>query len=346
MIQLEKQADGFVEGVFRTIKDKTRLFDRPFETIFAILTPVLVWNKSVVLGALLFIAENLGYGPGRIGRLIDRALGIGEHGRPDLSSASLKGAATTTVDMLLRKLGMRTESMAKELSQIKETIEIHDLVALAACVKQNPIEKVAYSPGRTRYLRRFLGKTVRGGRLGLINGLWAILKLFAKGIIGLGIAGGVVSKTKELMHPETGAGVGGPSGLSGLFPPGGEAKPLLMQGSTDLYLNVKNDIEDTLIYYLDSAYKVRSQNNSKYITFSDMFRKLNGYALKGSGEMQDVIKTVDGLNWGELAQINEKRTFVGPKLEGIAKKLIPVMKIESGRVKDKDLLEALRGVYK
>jgi len=350
MSTITKRAD-FVENALRTIKDKSHLMDSPFETIFGAMLPMVLWPTSKMLSALLFVAEVLGYGPGLLGRLIDKALGFGT-GSPNLSDESLKGAATGTIDTILSKLGMRAESMIRDLYMVKSSIEMHDLVAIAAYVKQNPATvKIAY-PGRASFLRRFLLRTSQGGRLGLINGLWWILKTFAKGLIGLGIAGGLIGKGKELLQPGGAPGMPG-RGLEGLFPPSGEAKPLLMErGPTDLYLNVKQNVEDTLIHFLDSAYKLHSKSSATYVPFSKMFQELNGYPLRGSAEMRDVLKIVGGLNWGEVSQIDSKRTFVGPVLETIAKRLIPVMQLESEEVKptegskDKDLLQALRGVYK
>lgn len=338
-----KRAD-FIEDALKTIKDKSHLFERPFETIFGAMLPMILWPNSKVLSALLFVAEALGYGPGLLGKVIDKSLGFNGTNVSSLSDDNLKNAATNVIDMLLSKLGMSAESMIYDLYQIKHSIEIHDLVAIAAYIKQNPdMIKTAYTrkPG---FLGRFLFNTSRGGRLGLINSLWWVLKTFTKGLIGLGIAGGIVGKTKEVLKPSVETG----KGLEGLFPPSGGSKQLLMQrGPTDLYLNIKNDVEDTIIHFLDSQYKVRSKSGTEYIVFSEMFEKLNGYSLKNSGEMQDILKLIDGLNWGELEQINDKRTFVGPKLEFIAKKLLPVMQLESGvSNENKELLQALQGVYK
>jgi len=346
IIYLNKQA-GFVEDALRTIKDKTHLFDRPFETIFGAMLPMIIWPRSKMLGALFFVAEVLGYGGSNLGKLIDRAVGFGTSGKPNLSDESLKGAATGVIDKILAKLGIKAESMAKDLCEIKQSIEIHDLVTIAAYVKQNPNIKVAY-PGRTRFLRRFLMKTSRGGRLGLINGLWWVLKTFAKGLVGLGIAGGIAGTVGLKPSGKPGVAPGEGGGLEKLFPPSRESKPLLMrEQKTDLYLNTQNNVEATLIHFLDAQYKIKFKDKGKYMTFSQMFKELNGYPLKGSGEMRDILKLVEGLSWGELEQIDNKRTFVGPKLEAIAKKLLPVMKLESGVTEiDKDLAHALRGVYK
>lgn len=352
---INKRAD-FIENALKTIKDKSNLFERPFETIFGAMLPMILWPNSKVLSALLFVAEALGYGPGLLGKIIDKGLGFNGTNVPSLSDDSLKNTATSVIDMLLGKLGMSAESMIYDLYQIKQSIEIHDLVAIAAYLKQNPnIIKTTYIRGPGFYSRRpilkrpeFLFNYIRGrhGRLGLINSLWWVLKTFTKGLIGLGIAGGVVGKAKEVFQPSIPSETG--KGLEGLFPPSGRSKQLLMQrGPTDLYLNIKNNVEDTIIHFLDSQYKVRSKSGTEYIVFSEMFEKLNGYSLKNSGEMQDILKLIDGLNWGELEQINDKRTFVGPKLEFIAKKLLPVMQLESGvSSENKELLQALQGVYK
>lgn len=341
-----KRAD-FVEDALKTIKDKSHLFEHPFETIFGAMLPMILWPNSKILSALLFVAEALGYGPGLLGRIIDKSLGFNGTNVSSLSDDNLKSAATNVIDMLLSKLGMSTESMIYDLYQIKHSIEVHDLVSIAAYIRQNPnMIKTTYISRRPRFLRSFLFNTSRSGRLGLINSLWWILKTFTKGLIGLGIAGGVVGKAKEISHPSVPIETG--KGLEELFPSGGRSKKLLMQrGPTDLYLNIKNNVEDTIIHFLNSKYKIRSKSGIKYITFSEMFKKLNGYSIKNSGEMQDILKLINGLNWGELEQINNKRTFVGPKLEFIAKKLLPVMQLENEvSNENKELLQALQGVYK
>jgi hypothetical protein len=352
---LVKQA-SFIEEVLGTIKDKSRLTERPFETIFGSMLPMIVWPTSKILSILMFIAEALGYGPGLLGRLIDRYLGFGGTTAPPLTDTSLKSAATSVVDGLLAKLGLSAKtSMLQNFCMAKESIELNDMVAIAACIKYDGIIKEARrSPGRIGFLRRFLVKARVGGRLGLINFLWYLLKTFAKGLIGLGLIGGTIGylkkKVKEV-SPGFGVGFGrgrelGPDDDSGISTT--LAPPERVFGKTELYLNTRGDVEETLIHFLDSAYKVRLKDKAGYKTFSEMFEELSGYPLRGSGEMRDVLKTIDSLNWGNVDQINMKRTFAAPTLSYIAKKLLPQIRLKGKRTgpqDKKELIEALRGVY-
>lgn len=345
-IGLDKLAFFSYTEALKTIKDKVSLIDKPFETIFGVIGPMI--PSSNLWKIFLLLAEVIGYGPSNIGAFIDKLLGFGSGTTPDLSDQNLKGAASTTVNTLIGKFfnrfGSSSEAMLKDLYLIKKSLDVSDLVAIGLYVKSNNI-KTAKS-ARVKGLRRFFSKAGRGGILDITNVLFAILKKFAMGLIGLGLVGGVVGGVKEYMKPGS-PGVGG-GGLESLFPKTREPEQLQMQpGSTDLYLNVKHNVEDTLIHFLNSAYKLRSANVPGYMTFQKMFEELNGYPLKGSEEMREVLKSVDALNWGELSQIDEKKTFVGPVLDTIAKTLIPVMKFEEGGSEDKkDLLQALRGIYK
>jgi hypothetical protein len=339
---------GFVEDALQSMRDNLQLRESPFKTMFAIFGPILAWQRSYILGAILFVMGELGYGAGKIGEWIDKFLGFGSGRTPELSDTKLKNAAGLGIDNMLSELGIKSSAMTEELL-IKESLSINDIVAIAAHVSDgDSIEKEARTT-RTQFLRRFLGKAKLGGRVGLVNGLYSILKMFAKGLIGVGIAGGVVGAVKSKKDDATTRRGPTPFKEDPDFAyPNMEierAKSMPPGVKAETYLNSRRDVEYTLIHFLDSAYKVKIRGEAEYLTFSDMFRKMSGHPLHGSTEMEAILNMVKNMNLGNLYHIDTRRTFVAPSLEFIAKKLLPGIQIVGGGVKvQKELAKALRGL--
>ena len=73
---------GFFDGFFSTISEKFDLKHKPFELAMGTLVPSMVMNKHPIFGALLFLAEAAGYGPGQLEVLIDKSLGLREGETP------------------------------------------------------------------------------------------------------------------------------------------------------------------------------------------------------------------------------------------------------------------------
>jgi len=303
---------GAVEDALKSIADKAQLHKHPFESIFSTMLPMMLWPTSKSLTALVFIGEALGYGPGLIGEYIDKKLGF-HSGMPDLSEGNLKKAATDFVDMILAKLGLKSESFLEELYMSKQSIELEDLVSIAAMSKSRTLTKMAY-PGRIQFLRRFLGKVGKGGRIGLINGLWAALKQFAKGLLGLGIATGVVSKIKEkkdvLPDYTTEYQDIEKEDLLQL------KQPDLTSGKLIPYSNVLGNVEESLIEHLKD---IKISYKGDKISLPTYFQKEKIRPLKGSPEMEALMeKSIFPYN-----KVLTDPVFIAPKIKDLAKQILP-----------------------
>lgn len=314
-----KEGQGMIEDFLRTVVKKVNFRERPFETIFGAIGPPLAWKVfGFKIFLLTLIAEYVGFGPGRLGRLIDEEL----NWKPGqaLSLGSLKSAAGNVVDKIKSIIGLKSASMLKDMMEIKGTIDEHDLVAIAYMNKYFPaktIEKQAI--GRGAYLRRFLSAIKGGKKLGFANVLYALLKLFAGGLVGLGLVGVVSGLSKRHMGfglPE--AGESGESPLGGLFGKPTTKKPSILSGGNLYIKNEKGNVEDTLIHFLDSTIE----------GFSEGFRKVKGKPLKGSPEMQRRLAVIEKMNNDNIFSLNNKPAFVIPPIMLIANSLLPEARYE------------------
>jgi hypothetical protein len=319
-----KQAQ-FLEGMLESMKGELSKGGM-FEKVFSILGPMIAWEISKPLGILFFLGEHIGYGPGEIGRLIDQMLGSDTQTGQTFSDSQLKGAAASVVDKVLTTLGLKHAEMLRDVFLAKGSIDLHDLVAIAASGEATVV-KYAAEPGRIGAIRGFLAKALGGQRLGLANGLYLLIKWFVKGLVGIGLVGGLAGATKGL-----GAGIGRPSGggqvgfYSGITPqvsPSGAGF-----AGRERYENVQGNVEKTIIYYLDKAYKVRRKDESGYLTFSQMFMDNKGYSLAESEEMNAILQAVGDMNFGGRETADRQRTFLGPSLASIAKVIMPTLESE------------------
>lgn len=324
-----KQA-GFIENTFQGMKDELSQGGM-FEKIFSIMGPSVAWSFFKPLGALLMLAEVAGIGPGVIGRWLDQKLNPSDRTDMSFDESQLKDASGSIIDTLLSKVGLKSTSSLNDIFMVKGHLDQHDLVSAAALCKYG-FEKQAL--GRSRLL-----STVKEvGKTSLTGMLVKLLLMFVVGLAGVGLAKGVIGATGDFMKAPTS------------FPSSGTMPSGTLSGATK-YANTKENVEDTIIHFLDSAYKVRGASQKDYKTFSEMFHDNNGYALKGSDEMNSVLNTINTMNVGGIEQANEKKSFFAPNLETIAKILLPTFKLESEPIKEKtlstdSLTEALRGIYK
>ena len=301
---------GVIEDALNTVADKMELHKHPFETIFSTMLPAIVWPASKLLSSLFFIADAVGYGPSLIGEYIDEKLGF-HSGSPDLSEGNLKQTATSFVDNVFGKLGMQSESDMDIFFQ-KKSVSMEDLVSIAALVKNKPLVKSA-KPG----LKNFIGKMFKGQRLSLANVLFFILKKFAFGLIGLGIASGAASYTKKkLLEPQIEVPESDvPFQLKTISP-----EDKLMSGKLIPYSNVFGNVEESLIEHLKD---IKITYEGEKLSLPEYFEKEKSKPLKGSPEMNRLMEN-------KIIPYNKTLNdpvFVAPKLKELGKTILPHMVI-------------------
>ena len=166
----------FLEGFAETILNKygpEAWMKKPFETIFSAIIPAIGFRINWILGILLYVGEYAGYGPGLIGSLVDKHLGIGK-GPLDLSDENLQSAASKAVGELAEKTqSMETTSadmFLRDVRQVKGTLIKEDLVSAFYISKMYKTAK----GDRSRLISRFFGQ----GTIGITSLLYTVLKMF------------------------------------------------------------------------------------------------------------------------------------------------------------------------
>jgi len=316
-----KEGQDMIRDFLGTVVKKVDFKDHPFETIFGAIGPILGWKIfGWKIGLLLLLAEYVGFGPGKLGGLVDDEL----NWKPGqaLSLGSLKNVAGSVVDKVKGAIGLKSTSMLEDMIEIKGTLDEHDLVAIACANKYFPAETIEKQAiGRGGYFRKFLSAVKGGKKLGFTNVLYALLKLFAGGLAGLGLVGAVSGLAKRQFGvglPEAAAPGEGPS-ISGLL---SGRKPSGVPGAAragNLYIvNEKGNVEDTLIHFLNSTIE----------GFSQAFRQVKRRPLKGSPEMMGRLSVIERLNGKRLRRLNREQAFLIPPVTLIASSLLPEAKYE------------------
>lgn len=309
---------GFAEGFLKEVVDKVGFREKPFETIFGILGTAVIWKMSKVLGIVSFAAESLGYGPGLLGRAIDKALrggGAKTVSDMNLSDSNLKSASQFAIEDLFSKTAESTKTSSSEMflrdmCMMKKTINSDDIVVASLVGKYFPMQKEART-GRAGMFRRFLSSVFGGRKLGLANVLYGILKLFATGLIGLGIAGGVKSVIKDVKRDTTDPTGVGPTSFTNVT--GGH------------YKNVSGNVQETIVKLLNTI-KFDSGN------FETTFSKEYGKPLRNSQRMRKLLSMVRSMNGGEdIYEMNGWGAFRAPSVKAMANILMPEFKYEKDK---------------
>lgn len=310
-----RQAD-FVEGFLSTVKEHTDFVHKPFETIFGALGTAFLFRLNWLLGALAFVGEALGgYGPSIIGKYIDEyLLGTKKEGEADLSENNLLEAAKHAVDKILGRGTEETTAFLDEIFLIKHSVSMHDVVAAAYVMrdmKRSGIEVYAVKPvGMLNRAKTWLPQ-LAGSKHKIVSVLWWLLKKFSFGIIGMGIAGGLLSAVGVGKSSEVEEGKRKPEERPA---PSGEPTATGKQ----YYTNVAGNVENTLITFLDAA----------IANFSTAFAKTVGEPLRGSARMKNVLQEVAQLNWANIGDVDRAKAFVAPSPIVLAKMLLPEAKYE------------------
>lgn len=293
-----KKSAGFIEGFLRTAIDKIGFRESPFETIFGLLGPAIIFRISKLLGLVAFAAEALGYGPGLIGKAIDEYLkagGADDVSEMNLNDSSLKAASTFAMSDLFKNTVGKTSSadyFLENIYMIKKSVNTNDIIS--SCYAGN-IHKEARS--RTGLLANFLRKVFKGQSLGIANLLYGLLKLFATGLIGLGIAGGIKETIKDVKKKP-------------------EDKEL-PKSNLKYFENKRYSVEDTIINLLNT---IRFKEGN----FEEVFQKLYKKPLKNSNKMDKLLSKISYINKGAPINIMDQwDAFYAPKLKDMANFLIP-----------------------
>jgi hypothetical protein len=310
MTIIVKEAD-FFEGFTKTLLEKyapSQWMNKPFETIFSAIGPMLMWKISWPLGVMGFIGEHYGFGPGLVGKLIDQHLGAGSGKKLDLSDENLKAASESAVDEFMKKTqNLQTSStnyVLDDLIKIKGSIKKEDVLAALYVSKYNKIQKEALEMPGANWIRKFLGSS----KIGISSVLYGLIKMFAKGIIGAAAVGGVASMISGTNTDE--------KEKSGISEKSSEGPAMVK--NKQYYSNVAKNVENTIIKFL----------NATIANFSTTFEKIYKRPLQGSKEIQEVLDTVESMNKSNISNINGWDSFMAPAILNIAYKIMPAATYE------------------
>ena len=312
MITLE----SFLGNTVESVSDRMNFKDSPFETIIGNIAPLAMLSVSWPLGIILFVAESFGFGLGRIGRLVDKTIGFSGKGlKPVISLNGLYDAASKIINKIISSIGGLFSTSGLNRNITKADMKKVENLCIIASYDPNFIKLGLFSKRRLRdkrYLAELFGSMVgskkNGGKTGLIRRLASMLFKILGGIAAFGIIGGVVKtvsgKTKEVDVPS-------------LQIPGATGKSVEVSENVPkswlYYNNAKNDIQDSIIYYL----------NYEISGFSNTFFKENGIQIYNSPQMRNLLKLIEKHNSAPVTHLNNKKGFVAPKIEQMAEKIMP-----------------------
>jgi len=327
---------GFVTGLLDEIKDQVNFKTKPFETIFSIMVTGYSWRLGWIIGGLVTAAQVLGYGPGEIGKLIDQYF-FGQGAKTvndiDLSKSNVAGAATSVAGTLGKMVDPAVNTVKDKLKSLFAS-NINDLRYIKGNITQNDKQAAFYVAAATicgpeliktakiGHLARLYRLWRRGNRMQVISGsLMKLVWMFAKGLLALGIGGGVASMVglKPGKGPETTPAMQKDKSLfqpqPGEFGPGSKVPAHLKY-----YSNVSNDVKQTLHRFLDAT----------IANFSTGFMQAQRLANPSKAPVpverapgwSKILSEVERYNWGPIAQVNKSKAFVAPRVRQIAQILL------------------------
>lgn len=312
---------ALANNVLKSTSDRMNFSDSPFETAVGAIAPMAAYAASPILGIVFFFAEAFGVGPGLIGRIIDQSIGYKSGGvRPVLDTNTVFRAASNIVDFLTEKIGGITSGAALVITE-KEIRKAANLCLISSYSK-NFVKLGATKEYWKNFWRGVVGRKreVVGRKRGIIKTLMGLIWTLAKGMLALGLLGGVVKTIAGKKEVIT-----NPASFLPSIPTlgtGGETEEKEHRVSLDVpsswlyYKNNKNDVQDTLIGHM----------NDTMPTFSNLFYKENGIQLYNSPQMRNLLRLIKKHNHAPVAHLNNKAGFVAPKLRVMMNKLMPSFK--------------------
>jgi len=319
--QLVKEAglSDIVQSVVSSIGaevNKISFRQKPFETIFRFMTPgILIARGSWMLAILMGVAEQLGFGPSKVGAIIDKLLGFGGTSTPkQVTSGGLLNAAKSTVDSIINKVRGKSSSFEQRITA-RGHMEMSDL--LVAWAELDTMEKHAGILGRAA---TWLGLVKGQQRLSLIAVLYGVLKLFAKGLL---LSAGIGFVVKKFLPSSGKATAPTTPGLFGLPSVKTKTKtsPVAPSAKTSWrrWRN-RGGVQKSIIMALDNIIRDTKTGDR----FSKMFYDARGRSLWNHPSMGPILADVRIAHSGApLSEIDAYKTFVGPDPMNIARRLLP-----------------------
>jgi hypothetical protein len=316
---------GFFEGFITGAIKNARFKEHPFESIFSLFGTGLMWNISWKLGAFTMLLQYLGYGPGRLGKIIDIYLKKGGAESVEnmnlKSDSELKSASDFAISSILGDV-KKTSSLNYHLNDIyniKKSINLNDVVTAICVEKYFPIYKKCYG-GRFSDFKKFMSGIKKGDKLGLSNLVYKLLKMLVTGMFSLGIVGGI----KEVVKED--------------FP---SIKPLIkndVPSGAQYYSNPLRNVERMIVKILNT---IRFNRGN----FESRFQEKYGVSIINSIQMDKVLTKIQMMNGGvPLNTINNWHAFFAPKLKTLANMFMPNFIYEQRKSPRKELSKLLKGV--
>jgi len=344
-------ASGIISGILTQVKGMVDFKNRPFETIFGIMgTGAAFALGGWLLGSLIAASELIGYGPGYVGSLIDKHFGLGD-GKTiedaDFSQSNVEGAAEATEgdifesfsslpDKIQSRLKSIFSSVLSDIREIKGELNANDInTAFYATMYAYPIVKTA-KVGITTKMLEPLARILRGGRRtskGIFSGiLMKIIWAFVKGMMALGIGGGIASavgyKTKQQKRVEEEMGGSREDESLPKRPPG-----------LKHYSNVDKNVKRTLITFLNAA----------IANFGTGFMQAQRLAnpnkppipMEQAPGWTQVLGIIQKYNWAPMAEINDFSAFVAPSVQKVAQILLSSVNVSGVKIEKMEPISKL-----
>lgn len=334
-----KEAD-FVTGFLNQVKEETNFKEHPFETIFGVLGTALSFKFGLLIGGFVSIAEISGYGPGKIGALIDdyfQNQGAKNVSQMKLNPSNVQGAVEHAAHKLTDVIDF--DSIKDKLQDLFAT-NVNDIKEIKGCITLNDRQSAFYvTAGVLNFkgIKRFFRLWRRGNRMGLVSGiLMKLIWMFAKGLMVLGIAGGVASmmglKTKYDKEKQRDVSVAPENGIA--IEPGSLGPAGKIPASVQYYSNVSNDVKQTLIRFLNASianFEIGFVKSQKMVNPS-----ATPISLKEAPGWNEILTKVAKYNWMSISKINGLSAFVAPKIENIAQTLLKSVGVSGVRLERMD----------
>lgn len=318
----------FANNAISSVADRVDLRNSPFETVIGAIGFTAAFTVSPLLGIILMVAEAFGIGPGMIGAFIDKASGFKSGGvKPVLDMNSFSLIAGKIMDMISEKVGSLTSGASISISET-EIRKMANLGIIASYDKK--FIKLASTRNNLGNLWKGIISQRKGTytKFSLTKILTGFLWTIAKGLLAMGIIGGIsktVSGKKEVVTDPTGF-------LPGIPLIGDKRETKIVQDSVPdnwfYYKNIKNNIQDTLIYYL----------NNNIASFSNAFYKENNIQIYNSPQMRNLLGLILEHNYAPISHLDSMEGFVAPNIKDVAERIMPgykYSKIEQYKPKTK-----------
>jgi hypothetical protein len=304
--------DSFLSGAKDTFDNRVNK-EKPFETLFTLLGPAVLWGISWPLGLLATVADFAGFSLGGIGKYIDEALDLNDgKNLKQITEEKLKLVSENIVDGIVTPETMnswkkseeeisRKEAVAmlKDIKELKGHITNNDVFVALAYSKNNGLVKQA----RGKLLTFLFGASaVKPLKKGIVAMLWRLLVRAAKYLGLFVVAGGVTKVVKDEL---------------------GFSKKLDdKKVNNTLYKNTKGDVLKTIVEFLNAEFDF--DYKGKVLSFSEMYKQMSGQNIETSTQMGQILESIRLLNGGEyIENLNGWEAFKGPLIEDMYKVFLP-----------------------